>query len=680
MEKKHVEHLNKINQHWQDIFSNLLILNNINSDKVSGEIEPYIAQLALLPVSKVSVFSDMLWDYDWETRKRAASVTLPLVQLNFGQYQHIPLGVITEIKCLFLAVKASPKEFGHRKNEIKPNTLIAVFKGGLLFLDFVFSEVEKRLNKEYVHAQINKLSDISLLEYEEAAKKTTLKLKRKDTNQSTYKQFFEYLRTDNAKEAVGIECQVDYNAILKAYMQNRNLSADKKNEKIPYIETKIFDVAIRKASFNVVSFLKAMGEKVNDPVMEEHYEALATTYDKFPYSKQEYEDYGALRLWRKEYLIDYISEIFPDNKITKVGCSVEHQFKRAYSDSGRFGSYRIAFEQAYYSAIWVIGTLMGARPNVYSDLKIDCLDLEGKAIVAEERKGRDSRWNLFNDHWVVIPIMIDALKVIEMIGGKIFQNIYVFSSPNTIGPNEINKPLVEMRSFTSNSFEAVTGISRNNINTKINGYVFRHSLAHQMYRADVGLPIISYQLKHIVSAVAAFGRKGKVSQTTLGYGGIGSQLTKVDGKSIDIRHIAELEAVEANFDPNGKYMGGKAEEHVSNIKKFFNGYMEAGYSEDEIYEAMVEQGLAIINVGSGYCFGGVEDFDDTLPCIGGLRCNPVWCHNAVVTKANAPKWREIYLSNLKLIGVDGYEDRQDQIAEAIEESKRVLEYLGEGLI
>jgi hypothetical protein len=127
-------------------------------------------------------------------------------------------------------------------------------------------------------------------------------------------------------------------------------------------------------------------------------------------------------------------------------------------------------------------------------------------------------------------------------------------------------------------------------------------------------------------------------------------------------------------------MGGKANEHISTIKKFFNGCMEAGYSEDEIYEAMVQQGLAIINVGSGYCFGGVEDFDETLPCIGGLRCNPVRCHNAVVTKANAPKWREIYLSNLKLIGLDGYEDRQDQIVETIEESKRVLEYLGEELI
>ncbi|MBF4296806.1 hypothetical protein EAY24_26545, partial [Vibrio anguillarum] len=107
---------------------------------------------------------------------------------------------------------------------------------------------------------------------------------------------------------------------------------------------------------------------------------------------------------------------------------------------------------------------------------------------------------------------------------------------------------------------------------------------------DVGLPVISYQLKHIVSATEALARKGKVSQTTLGYGGIANQLISVEGKSVDFRHEAELEAVKANFDPNGKYMGGKADEHISKIKKFFNGCMEAGYSEEEIYEAMVKQG------------------------------------------------------------------------------------------
>ncbi|WP_435235536.1 hypothetical protein ACR30L_17600 [Psychromonas sp. PT13] len=690
MEQQNVEHLDKINQYWQEVFSNLLILNNINNDEVSDEVIPYIAQLALLPVSKKSIFSDMLWDYDWESRNRAASVTLKSVQLDFVKYQYIPLGVITEIKCLFLTVKASPKDFFHRKNEIKPQTLIAVFQPGLVFLNFVFSEMERRLGKKYIQDQCSKLSGITLLDFEEAAKKTTLKISSEKRTQNCYKTFFGYLNTNKVKDEIGIVCNADYGAIKKVYEENYKKTNHKKNnnkkkKKLSYLETKEFDLALKKASFNVVSFLKAIGEEVNDPVMAKHYQTLAIKYEEFPYLKEEFEDYGAYRLNRKGYSLADINTIFPDNQIAKFDFGVEPtnamvdtKYRKKFNHTE---SLRIAINKAFYSALWVIGSLMGARPNVYSALKIDgCLNLKDSTITSEEHKGRDNRWNLFDDCWVAIPIIIDAIKVVELIGGKVFQNTYVFGNVFTLNPGEINTPLVTLSMIIQNGFQAFTGRSPDDINSKLNGYVFRHSLAHQMYRADVGLPVISYQLKHIVSITDALARKGKVSQTTLGYGGIANQLTTLDSKLLNLRHIAELESVKANFDPHGKYMGGKAEEHLSKIKKFFNGCMEAGYTEEEIYEAMVNQGLAIINVGSGYCFGGVEDFDKALPCIGSLRCNPVRCHNAVVTKANAPKWREIYLSNLKFVGAEGYEDRQNQISEVIEESKRVLEYLGEELM
>lgn len=685
VKKQHLEHLQLINQYWQDVFSNLLLLNKTDSDELVDDISPYIVQLATLPVSKKSVFRDMLWDFDEDTSNRAPSVSISKVQLDFSDYSHIPLGVITELKCLFLSIYSSPKEFGNKKNELKPNTLIAPFKNGLRFLNFVFSQVERRLGKEYIQEQCHKLGDITLLDFEEAAKRTKLKIVSKKRNPTGYKIFFDYLGSHKTKESIGIKCDADYEAIKKAYKENPNNKNNNKIEKLPYLETKNFDLALKRASFNIVSFLKSVDEKVNDPVIEQHYETLALTYEEFKYSKQNFEDYGAYRLNKQGYSLVDINTTFPDNHISKLDCSVQltreqitYILKRKLCFTEPL---RIAINKAYYSALWVIGTLMGARPNVYSDLKISgCLDLEDKTIVSEEHKGRDNRWNLFNDRWIAIPIMIDAIKVVELIGGKVFQNTYVFANTFTLMPEETNTPMGNLTHIVEKSFSVLMGLSSKDINSKLNGYVFRHSLAHQMYRADVGLPVISYQLKHIVSATEALARKGKVSQTTLGYGGIANQLISVEGKSIDFRYEAELEAVKANFDPNGKYMGGKADEHLSKIKKFFNGCLEAGYSEEEIYEAMVKQGLAIINVGSGYCFGGVEDFDETLPCIGGLRCNPVRCHNAVVTKANAPRWREIYLSNIKLVDAEGYEDRQDQIAEAIEESKRVLEYLGEELI
>ncbi|MEZ9170351.1 hypothetical protein AB4122_02675 [Vibrio cyclitrophicus] len=687
MDRQHLEHLLQVNQHWNDVFNNLSILNEINSngDGDGDDVSSYIVLLSLFPVSKNSVFRDMLWDFDEDLPNRSASVSIRKVQLDFNIYTHLPLGIITEIKCLFLSVYASPKEFGNKKNEIKPNTLIDAFQGGLRFLDFVLAGVERRLGKEFVQAKCSHLSQITLLDFEEAAKTTTFKISSKNNASTAYKKFFNYLSTYKARCEIGIICEADYEAIKKVYEKSCKKIVDIQESNLPYLETKEFDLALKKASFNVVSFLKMVGEEVNDPIMVKHYETLATRYEEFPYSKQEFYDYGAYRLSQKGYSIADINTIFCENQVAKVDQNttqvknqVSYIFRKKY---GALDSFRLAINQVFYSALWVIGTLMGARPNVYSDLKIHgCLDLKDNTIISEEHKGRDNRWNLFNDRWIAIPIMIDALKVVELIGGKVFQNEYVFASVDTLKPNDINTPMRSLPHTIKKSFITLTGISPQDINSNINGYLFRHSLAHQMYRADVGLPVISYQLKHVVSAAESLVRQGKVSQTTLGYGGIANQLTNDQSKSLDLRHVAELEAVKANFDPNGKYMGGKADEHISKIKKFFNGCMEAGYSEEEIYEAMVEQGLAIINVGGGYCFGGVEDFDETLPCIGGLRCNPVRCHNAVVTKANAPKWRAIYLDNIKLVGVEGYEDRQDQIVEAIEESKRVLEYLGEELI
>lgn len=685
MNQKDFEHIQKINSHWKEVFSSLFVLNKVDSSKFNDFIVPYIAQLALLPVSKKNVFRDMTWDFNGETKNRAASVKNSHVQLKFGDYKHIPLGVITELKCLFLYVYATPQDFGHRKNEIKPNTLIGIFSDGLSFLNFVFSEMETRLGNEYVHDQCGKFSEITLLDFEESARKTSLKLHNDNRPNTQYKYFFSYLNAHKTKIDIGIECQADFNAIKNAYVKEHKKIYEPKEDTLSYLETEIFDLALRKASFNVVSFLYAIGEKVNDSIMAKHYEMLAVKYEEFLYSKQDFEDYGAYRLSRRGYSFDYINAVFPDNQVTKFSSNanatpsmVEYKFRQLFESSEPL---RVAFNDIYYSALWIIGSLMGARPNVYSDLKINsCLDLEDGTIIGEEHKGRDNRWNLFNDCWVVIPIMIDAIKAVELIGGKLLQNMYVFGNSVTSNPDEEQKPRSGLTSTVEYCIQMLTGIDPNDVITKMSGYLFRHSLAYQMYRADVGLPVITYQLKHVVSAVENLARSGKVSQTTLGYGGIANQLVSKAAEGIKIRHYAEIESVKANFNPNSKYMGGMADEHLSKIKKFFNGCMEAGYTEEEIYEAMVEQGLAIINVGTGFCFGGVEDFDDTLPCIGGLRCNPIRCRNAVVTKANIPKWRDIYVSNLKLIGAEGYEDRQEQIVEAIEESKRVLDYLGEALL
>ncbi|WP_286952919.1 MULTISPECIES: hypothetical protein [unclassified Pseudomonas] len=114
------------------------------------------------------------------------------------------------------------------------------------------------------------------------------------------------------------------------------------------------------------------------------------------------------------------------------------------------------------------------------------------------------------------------------------------------------------------------------------------------------------------------------------------------------------------------------------MKKIFNGYMAAGYSKEEIVAQMAKKRLAIINVGQGFCYGSQrEEHDESLPCIGSLRCNPNRCKNAVVTRAHAPRWREIYLENRLALSSGSSSIVEEELRAAIDEAKGVLEYLGE---
>ena len=75
--------------------------------------------------------------------------------------------------------------------------------------------------------------------------------------------------------------------------------------------------------------------------------------------------------------------------------------------------------------------------------------------------------------------------------------------------------------------------------------------------------------------------------------------------------------------------------------------------------------------------GQREVFDESLPCIGSLRCNPNRCKNAVVTKAHAPKWREIYVQNNLALSSPNSAGAEEELRAAMEEAKGVLEHLGE---
>jgi hypothetical protein len=318
------------------------------------------------------------------------------------------------------------------------------------------------------------------------------------------------------------------------------------------------------------------------------------------------------------------------------------------------------------------------RPSELAVIELNtCLIKENSMTLLRSHvfKGKDTfAKGLFDDKWVVIPIIEDAISAIKILS-SITQRNLMFSSVKTKKSNEKETPQTSV--MIRHHIKSFIKFASPDDDLRFSNYMMRHTLAYQLYRLEAGLPLISFQLKHLVNTVDKFLSRGSTSDVTMGYGGIADCL--VESQTAQrLRKKSEIEIIKATADPEGNYLGGKAEEHKDRLKIAFKGYMASGYSKEDIFEAMAEQGLGVINVGLGYCYGS-ESTNESLPCIGSLKCNPIRCSNAIVSEANAPYWREVYSTNLANLNNPTFADNKEQIKEVINEAKSVLALLGHGV-
>jgi hypothetical protein len=645
-------------------------------DREVGEFvgAKYLTTLNDMKVTKLSKFSALEWDYNNDEMNAPANVQGAKLKLNFAIFKNVPYFIIIEVKCLMHIIYLSPKEFsrGKRtKSTVKANSLISKFKGGLRFLDFLFEKLNQD-GKEYVQSCYRSLGDIIQSDLVDAA------LEFEYSYNEEMKSFFYYLKHVNTNKILGYQITVDFEALDWKLIGKRN-----KGAKIIFDNESLWK-QVSYASNSITQFLLNIGEIPRD---ESSIKLLnATEQNQLHISKSLLDAYTILRLYSKGHTQGYIESIcdipsFLKNRNGNLFSlrTVRKNILTHHSEIAEFNDIRIKLNVVYYSACYIIGQFTGMRPSALAEITLNaCLVSEDgiQLLIADDKKGQTHNLGLFDDKWVAIPIMEDAVKAASIIA-KSRNRKYLYSSADTLRPEGLEKKMASnsIAELTASLVKVATGKSIE----KVKPYVMRDTLAYQLFRADLGLPYISFHLKHFVNQVDNYRSMGATSDVTLSYGDIGTHLTGKNGGR-QLQNMAEVEVVENLMDPDGTYLGKKGKEHSYRVKKAFEGYMASGYTKEEVFEAMAKQGVAIINMGTGFCYGGVEDFDESLPCIGGLRCNPVRCKNAIVTKLNKPKWREVYIANKALIGKTGYEDRQEQILEAVKEAEAVLLDLGEEVL
>lgn len=640
--------------------------------------------LLALPVSKLSVLGDQIWDFNDDIPNASRNVRGVKMRIDFGDYPELNQLAALEVKVAmycYIKFPSALKTFTSSGKSLKPVTVIAYFNAGLKFVNTMSVEVRKLLTDEFFENGYHGLTYFDAETYRTAASVHPF------AYGSDLQRFFNVLRSPFLVDQVFDKPlpYVELESLPWAKKGKRNSGTDKKYRILP---NTVFEKASREASFAVVNFLDSMGEVVQD------LDALARRNTREyalgaanGLTRYKYNLYVALRLRRKGYdtkqLEAQLDDVWPEFYSDRF----EDRFKSekyllGLSVSDIDASFHEYVNYISFCACYLVAQYTGMRPSELSEILVDsCLEQENGywLLVSNVTKHRQSLSKLFDDKWVAIPIVRDAVRVAQFIA-KVKQNPYMFSSLFTVAPGAKPDSMTSTRiaSHFDSFFQEILS-SEEYESLDFSAYSLRHTLAYQMARAEVGLPFISHQLKHFGDLVGGFGQNKAFSEATLDYGAICDILSK-GGRSGGgtPRGMAEREYVENICDPDGSYAGPSAGEHKARLKKVFEGYMAAGYTKDEIFAQMVQKRLAVINVGQGFCYGGrKEDFDESLPCIGSLRCNPNRCKNAVVTKANAPKWREVYTQNRLALMSPASQKSEEEIRAAIDEAKEVLEYLGE---
>ena len=111
---------------------------------------------------------------------------------------------------------------------------------------------------------------------------------------------------------------------------------------------------------------------------------------------------------------------------------------------------------------------------------------------------------MFDDRWVAIPIVQDAILAASYIS-KIKVSPYLVSNVDTVKPNCLPQAMdssgimYQMNNFIGKLLGESTADE-----IKFNPYMLRHTLTYQLFKAEVGLPLISFQLKHFVESISKY--------------------------------------------------------------------------------------------------------------------------------------------------------------------------------
>lgn len=624
-----------------------------------------------IQVSALSRVGDETWEFNDGASKRLDSVPASRLRIDWSTYASddvapddddngdhtnaiLPPTIIMELRAVgYLYLHAPTIFFSRTSKGIKPQTMVITVRALARFFSTIYkNSLVKGLTTGRNFSHIQSIGDITLTDMQRALAESTA----------------------SGGERLRNGLTIVASPVMKHYLVGpppswgkldvKNLKfrfGQKRDDYNPVMPNGLFRLLSDSACWDVLSFIRFLGKEPEDKAQRP---APAELFNSIPNGAEVFDDYVAIRNQDRKYW-------FRSGKRSPNTKTKRNAFRLKYGMTvAKFQEKLYRVQRASYT---IIGLYTGGRYSDLTTFRCGCIEKHhGQFIIkGTEVKSGSLLAPEDNDLWPAIPIMRDAITCLEQISQFTF-NPYFISSSMTVAIGETPAPL-SLVGFTSALNTYLEEIDTAGFWEKwqINAHQLRHSLAHQLARADVGLLYIAHQMKHLHTAFNAL-----PPNVTLLYGNI-SDLTAQKALLAD---SAYNEAAYGLYDPDRPVAGGGAQAFKKRRKAYFEGMAAQGWTKDEVIANLARQGMPFASVGLGYCGGKrkmiLEDgTEEVPPCLGSLQCNPVACSQALITDTHIPQWKKVLKQNREMARDERMAHAKDVFLAAATTAERVLQDL-----
>jgi integrase len=417
-------------------------------------------------------------------------------------------------------------------------------------------------------------------------------------------------------------------------------------ESYKHLPEKLFRLLSNQATMDVKQFLSALRMKIYDktPIGSNK----AGYISRLPNFKNFFEEY-----------VTYYGYSNPLRQSSKYG----DWLKR---NGGKVKELSLIIDRARIAAQIIIMIYTGARYSEFTSFTVGCLQRknDGWIINGTVIKNEDLNAPIGKDEWIAIPIVVDAIHVLEQTARPL-KTSYLFHVSHSMSSNK--PPSGSHLSTRIQNYLDSIDEKKEWRNITLNTHRFRNSLAYELRKIKLGITAITYQLKHAHNQLLG------TNNTTLGYGGIASDAVENAVTNANLTYLTDI------YHPDSPVAGGGAEQLKKRRAAYFEGRATRNIDVESELLILAKQGIAsLIDVGAGYCQGKakimINGVETDPPCIGGLKCNPVRCANGIIPKHKSTIWEKIATENTERAKQPEYAYARSALESAAEEARGVVNF------